>query len=304
MKRSAPLALAVALLAGCSTPARNPLFAGADPAVFVEQGIVRLLPTGGGDTLRGWVREGGRWRAGPPLIALAEIGWAPDRAPRHFLWAPDMLAANGRYYLYYSIGPQNPTPSRIGVATASSPDGPFADSGRPLLTGGAGFEAIDPAVFADPRDGRTYLFAGGSAGAHLRMFELAPDRVSIARELPVTQPPGFTEGVYLHERGGTYYLSYSHGRWNRGDYSVHYETAPSVAGPWTYRGRLLASDSRYKGPGHHSFFRDPADGRWKIAYHRWEHVSGDGPYRGERQVAIETIRYLPDGRIAPIRMTP
>lgn len=314
MRRPALPRLGALLLAGTlplggaiaadPAPATNPLFAGADPGVLVDRGTVRLLPTGDGDSLRGWKRTDGQWRAGPPLIALRDIAWVDDGAPRHFLWAPDMLAADGRYYLYYSIGPQNPTPSRIGVATAMRPDGPFTDSGRPLLTGGDGFEAIDPAIFADPRDGRVYLLAGGSAGARLRMFQLGADRVTIARELPIAQPPHFTEGAYVHVRDGVYYLSYSHGRWNRGDYSVHYATAPGMSGPWTYRGRLLASDARYKGPGHHSFFRDPADGAWKIAYHRWQSVSGDGPYRGQRQVAIETIRYLPDGAIAPIVMTP
>src|SRR3546814_1093950 len=77
-------------------------------------------------------------------------------APSHGLWAPDMLAANGRYYFYYSIGPQHPTPSRLGVATCEAPAGPCIDSGQPLLTGGGGFEAIDPMVFADAKSGKTY----------------------------------------------------------------------------------------------------------------------------------------------------
>ncbi len=38
-------------------------------------------------------------------------------------------------------------------------------------------------VFTDRRSGRIYLYAGGSAGATLRVWELKPDMVSIAREV-------------------------------------------------------------------------------------------------------------------------
>ncbi|WP_159317014.1 family 43 glycosylhydrolase, partial [Raoultella terrigena] len=139
-----------------------------------------------------------------------------------FLWAPGVATARGKWYLYYSVGPQNPTPSRIGVAVADRPEGPYRDSGKPLVTGelvrdGRGFEAIDPMVFVDPRSGKAYLYTGGSAGARLRVWELNRDMISLAREVPVAQPPQFTEGAFMHERAGTYYLSYSHGRFNGPD---------------------------------------------------------------------------------------
>ncbi|GAA0735079.1 family 43 glycosylhydrolase [Sphingomonas japonica] len=299
--------LAAPLLAGCVDAGRgqrtNPLFAGADPSVLIEDGQTWLFPTGGGDRLYGWARTADGWRRSAPLIRMSDIAWIADGAPEHFLWAPHAFRANGRYYLFYSVGPQNPTPSRIGVATSDRIDGPYIDSGRPLLTGGNGFEAIDPMVFADPALGKTYLLAGGSAGARLRMFELAPDLLTLAREVAIEQPERFTEAPFLHRRGDLYYLSYSHGSYNRGNYSVAYSTAPGATGPWTYRGEILASAGRYKGPGHHAFFEN-ADGSWSIAYHRWEDVAGEGPYRGQRQVAIDRVEYRDDGSIAPIVMTP
>lgn len=45
-------------------------------------------------------------------------------------------------------GRQNPTPSRIGVVVELCGE-VHRDSGRPLLTGGNGFEVIDPMVFRD-----------------------------------------------------------------------------------------------------------------------------------------------------------
>ena len=312
-----PVLLAAAALAATAPPSqvasRNPIIVGADPDIVAACGTWWLYPTNAVDPTDGfaagrfyaWSSPDLRhWRRSLPLLTKRDIRWIDaDGAPSHGLWAPSLTAANGRYYLYYSIGPQNPTPSRLGVAVSDRPDGPFVDTGKPLLTGGNGFEAIDPMVFVDPADGHAYLYAGGSAGAKLRVFELAPGMTGIAREVPVETPPAFTEGAFMHEREGIYYLSYSHGHWDGPDYSVHYATAPSPIGPWSYRGPILTADARHQGPGHHAFAADPKTHRWVIAYHRWERGPGPGPYSGTRKVAIDRVRYARDGRILPIHMT-
>lgn len=286
----------------------NPVLYGADPHALVWSNVVWVYPTwtdGRGErffafsstNLMDWQRHG-------PLLDLKDVPWVKDDGQeRHHAWAPAILPAHGKFYFYYSVGPQNPTPSRIGVAVGDSPAGPFKDSGNPLLTGGQGFEAIDPMVFPDPKTGKTYLYAGGSAGAKLRVFELNPDLISFAREIPVETPPYFTEGVFMHRYQGRYYLSYSHGSYRHSSYSVHYATAPSATGPWTYRGAILTSDETRKGPGHHSFIRHPHTGEWLIFYHRWENQTGDGPYRGWRQICIDKVEYDAQGLIHPIRMT-
>ncbi|KQM18504.1 glycosyl hydrolase 43 family protein [Sphingomonas sp. Leaf24] len=300
----------ILLTSVAAAPAGNPQFQGADPHAMFIGNELWVFPTGGpggswaADRFGAFsTRDLKNWRPRGELIRRDQIGWiTDDGAPEHFLWAPGVATRNGKYYLYFSVGPQNPTPSRIGVAVADRPEGPYRDSGRPLVTGGKGFEAIDPMVFNDRRSGKSYLYAGGSAGAKLRVWELKPDMVTIAREMPVANPPQFTEGAFLHERGGTYYLSYSHGRFNGPDYSVHYATAPSPVGPWNYRGPILTSDATHKGPGHHSFVTTP-NGQSLIVYHRWENPQGGAPYRGERQVAVDRVQYARDGRILPIRMT-
>ncbi|MCX8157118.1 MAG: family 43 glycosylhydrolase [Verrucomicrobiae bacterium] len=286
----------------------NPVLYGADPHAMVLSNTFWVYPTwsdGRGErffafsstNLTDWQRHG-------PLLDLKDVAWVKDDGQeRHHAWAPAILPARGRFYFYYSVGPQNPTPSRIGVAVGDSPAGPFKDSGKPLLTGGQGFEAIDPMVFADPRSGKTYFYAGGSAGARLRVFEMNPDLLTFAKEIPVQTPPNFTEGVFMHFDHGQYYLSYSHGSWRHASYSVHYATAPSPIGPWTYRGAILTSDETRKGPGHHSFVRHPRTGEWLIFYHRWENQTGDGPYRGLRQICVEKVDYEAQGLIRPIRMT-
>ncbi|WP_343615091.1 family 43 glycosylhydrolase [Novosphingobium sp.] len=316
--RSPLLAAALLSIAASSgsakpvTPA-NPVFTGADPDFVALCGRWWVYPTNAVDPKDGFAAarfyawsspDLQHWSKSAPLLEMDKIDWIKaDGASYHGLWAPSLTAAKGRYYLYYSVGPQNPTPSRLGVAVSDRPEGPFTDSGKPLLTGGNGFEAIDPMVFVDAKSGKAYLYAGGSAGAKLRIFEMKPNMTEIDHEIPVTTPPNFTEGAFVHERGGIYYLSYSHGHFDGPDYSVHYATSTSPVGPWTYRGAILQADATHQGPGHHAFAENPATHQWFMAYHRWERGPGPGPYKGTREVAIDAIHYAPDGRILPVHMT-
>ena len=310
MKIAARFLLLLAATFASVAEARNPQFQGADPHAMMVGEEVWVFPTGGPGGSWAADRFGAFssrdleiWQPRGELIRRDQIGWiGDDGAPEHFLWAPGVATRNGKWYLYYSVGPQNPTPSRIGVAVADRPEGPYRDSGRPLVTGGNGFEAIDPFVFVDPRSNIAYLYAGGSAGATLKVWQLGDDMTSVVRELTVPQPPKFTEGAFMHERNGTYYLSYSHGRWNGPDYSVHYATGPSPLGPWRYRGVILKSDRRHQGPGHHSMVRTPG-GETLIVYHRWEQQRSAAPLQGERQVAIDRLFYRKNGTIKPVRMT-
>ena len=286
----------------------NPIMPGADPHAIVLGDTIWVYPT--------WSERGQQqffafsttnlvhWQRHGPVLDFKDVNWInDDGAPVHYPWAPGIFATNGRFYFYYSVGPQNPTPSRLGVAVGNSPAGPFVDSGKPLLTGGNGFEAIDPMVFHDPTSGKVLLYAGGSAGAKLRVFELDRDLVSFAREIPVETPHKFTEAVFVHYHEGRYYISYSHGGWRHSSYSVHYSSSESPTGPWTYHGTILTSDETRKGPGHHSFLKDPRTGQWLIFYHRWENQTGDGPYRGFRQICVDPIEHDAEGLIRPVKMT-
>jgi beta-xylosidase len=281
---------------------QNPVMRGADPHAVVIRDTVWLYATersGEGLFFAHSSTDLVHWEQHGPVLRFAEIDWIP--AGKH-AWAPALEAKDGRYYFYYSVGPK---PSHIGVAVGDSPAGPFIDSGRALLSdhNDPGFEAIDPVVFTDPASGRSYFYAGGSSGSTLRVFEMAEDMVSFAREIEVETPPFFTEGPFVHYDDGIYHFTYSHGAWRRSSYSVHHATAPTPTGPWTYRGAILTSDDRHKGPGHHSVIQNPRTGEWLIVYHRWNDREGDGPYTGSREVAIDRLVHEPGGVIRPVTMT-
>ncbi|RYX80160.1 hypothetical protein EON83_29815, partial [bacterium] len=290
------------------------IFSGADPHAAYYQGKYWLYITGQNDIgpknpvtyafsspdLKTWTKSA------QPALQFKDIPWIyTDNQDWHGAWAPAVAEKNGKYYYYYSVGPQTSTaPSRLGVAVSNSPAGPFKDSGKALFAGGNGFEAIDPMVFADPKSGKYYMYAGGSAGSKLRVWEMAPDMVNFAKEIPVDNPPQFTEGAFMHYANGQYYLSYSHGGWNNPTYSAYYATSQSPTGPWQFRGQILQSDMARKGPGHHSFVEDPRTGQWYIVYHRWQSPNGGNPFKapGGRSVAIQPITYDETGAILPVTM--
>jgi beta-xylosidase len=281
---------------------RNPVMTGADPHAIVIDDTVWIYPTHGSGEGHFYAfssRDLVNWEKHGPILAFADIDWIPQG--KH-AWAPGVVEKNGKFYLHYSVGPK---PSHIGAAVSDSPAGPFVDSGQPLLSdhGEPGFEAIDAMVYTDPASGKSYFYAGGSAGATLRVFELNEDMVSFKREIDVETPPHFTEGAFIHHHDGQYHFTYSHGYWRAASYSVHHATAPSPTGPWTYRGPILTSDEKHKGPGHHSIIQYPDTKQWLIVYHRWNNRADDGPFHGHREVAIDRLVHHEDGTIRPIQMT-
>jgi len=284
-----------------STSGNNPLVTAADPDVLLVGNKVFMYPTSGerekfyafsSTSLTAWVKHG-------PILNIDNIPWMPDGK---WGWAPGVLQRNGTYYLYFCAGHK---PAYIGVATSTSPAGPFVDSGAPLVAdnGQAGFTAIDAMAFTDPQTGKSYLYTGGGGDPKLRLFELNPDLVSLHHEITVDTPYLFNEGSFMHYRDGIYYLSYSHGHYQYENYSVHYSTSSSPTGPWTYQGPLLVSDYRHKAPGHHSFLYNAAMDQWYLFYHRYNYRTGPGPYSGSRQVAMEYMHYNPDGTIRPFALT-
>jgi hypothetical protein len=279
----------------------NPILTAADPDILLVDNKVWMYPTSGerekfyafsSPTLTAWIKHG-------PILNIDNIPWMPDGK---WGWAPGIVEKDGTYYLYFCAGHK---PAYTGVATSSSPAGPFIDSGAPLVADNnqAGFTAIDPMVFTDPQTGKTYLYVGGGGDPKLRLFELNPDLISIHHEIAVDTPYLYNEAPFMHYRDGIYYLSYSHGHYQYERYSVHYSTSSSPAGPWTYQGPLLVSDYRHKAPGHHSFLYNAAMDQWVVFYHRYNNRTGTGPYTGSRSICMEYMDYNPNGTIKPFALT-
>lgn len=294
----------------------NPLFQGADPDFLLVDDTLWIYPTHRNGIERRFFAYSSQdminWQIHGPVLDFHDIewiwedteahAWGPGWADGNLSWAPGTAQRDGKYYFYYSVGPK---PSHIGVAVADHPAGPFEDPrGEPLISdhGNPEYETIDAMVFIDPVTDTPYLYAGGSAGAKLLAYELNDDMISIAREIDVDTPPYFTEGPFMHYRDGIYYMSYSHGIWFDGSYTVRYATSDSPLGPWDYHGVILESNEHHRGPGHHSIMHNPKHDQWFIIYHRWDSQTERGPYDSYRKTAINRFDYDADGLIKPIEM--
>ena len=206
-------------------------------------------------------------------------------------WAPHVAEHEGRYFLYYSARPDAALadPSRglcLAVATASRPEGPFTDVGRPLQCG-EGFVNIDPMAYDDPATGRRLLYWGSGFGP-IKVQELAPDRISFASGsrptdlVPVirTEDPAnyqrLVEGAWVVRRGGFYYLFYSGDNCcgKEAHYAVLVARSKSATGPFetfaevtgAASSAILVMRDKWNAPGHNSIITDQSGQDWML-YH-------------------------------------
>ena len=93
-------------------------------------------------------------------LDVKDVAWAKRQ-----MWAPDAAYKNGTYYLYFPAKDAEDI-FHIGVATSTSPTGPFKAQPAPIK----GSFSIDPAVFTDD-DGKSYLYFGGIWGGQLQKWQ-------------------------------------------------------------------------------------------------------------------------------------
>jgi hypothetical protein len=261
------------------------------------------------DSINGKVKDNG--------VALdkASISWASRQ-----LWAPDAAYKNGIYYLYFPIKDSKQI-FRIGVATSTSPQGPFKS--EPNFINGS--YSIDPCVFKD-KDGSHYMYFGGIWGGQLqkwnnnnydsvaplreskdlailpRIAKLNDDMISFSespQEVKILDDKGqlfleknndkrFFEAAWLHMYNGKYYFSYSTGD----THNICYAIGDNPYGPFTYKGIILKPVLGWT--NHHSILQ--FKNKWYLFYHDIE-LSGKTHLRN---VKVTELKYNKDGSIQTI----
>lgn len=209
------------------------------------------------------------------------------------LYAPDCVFKDGTYYLHYSQ-PDRAHPN--GVATSSSPTGPFTN-GVAIALGG--YNEIDPAVFIDD-DGQAYYtwgqFNAKIAKLNPNMIEL--DETTIVENLVTEKEHFFHEGGYIVKRNNIYYYVYSHmGRKNRPT-CIGYATSSSPLGPYTYGGVIVDNDGCDPQTWNNHGSLVEFKGQWYVLYHRSTHNS-----KMMRRTCMEPIEFNADGSIDEVEMT-
>ncbi len=250
--------------------------------------------------LKTWTDEG------VILDLKKDVSWADRNA-----WAPTITEkkVNGSYqYYYYFTAAQ-----KIGVAVSDQPAGPFKDSGKPLISskpnGIKDGQEIDPAVFTDPKTGKSYLYWGNG---YLAVAELNKDMVSLkkntTRVLQTDQT--FREGCYVFYRKGTYYFLWSEEDTRSENYRVRYGTSKSATGPIEIpeNNLILQKDPSQGiyGTGHNSILQIPGKDEWYMVYHRFSYPDGInmGDAAGfNREVCIDRMYFDEKGNIIPVKPT-
>ena len=85
------------------------------------------------------------------------------------IWAPDVTFYNEKYYLFYSLSVWGDPNPGIGLATATTPLGPFEDQGKVLDSESSGVDnSIDPFFYfeGEGRNKKFYLFWGSFRGIY------------------------------------------------------------------------------------------------------------------------------------------
>jgi glycosyl hydrolase family 43 len=166
----------------------QPALGGAiDPDAFVDTNSTAYLlwKTGGAGSSRIWAQQldpsGQTFAAGSTAttILVPDQSWEGGTVE-----APDLFAANGHYYLFYSGNEWSNADYAVGVATCTGPLGPCGDvSSTPILSSGNGMAGPGgESVFPDANGGFWIAFdawsptaVGGSnsRGLYIRSLDLS-----------------------------------------------------------------------------------------------------------------------------------
>lgn len=279
------------------------------------------------------IRAGLQIRRSKDLVEWKTVGWVFEGLPAKgaafirqnnsepfgSLWAPYVLKVGNEYRLYYSLSSAKPRLSVIGLATASSPEGPWREKDLVVVSRDdqtIQTNAIDPAVVVTPSGEHWFYYGSAWDG----IYALPLDPVTGLAKSPGYKGKrianrGFTGGKYNGNIEGPeviynsqlkkYYLFISYD-WLESKYNVRVAKADNPDGPfYDYNGKdvninedhgpmILApyqfrNHSGYQGVAHNAVFEDGA-GQYYIA-----HQARPGNGKFFMNLHVRKIFWTPDG---------
>ncbi|WP_020119044.1 RICIN domain-containing protein [Streptomyces canus] len=165
-----------------------------------------------------------------------------DLGPSRVVERPKVIynASTSTYVMYLHIDSTNYSEAKVGVATSSTPCGPYTYRGsfRPL-----GNLSRDLGLFQDT-DGTAYLLSEDRNNG-LRIDRLSADYLSVDSAVAVLGSSGSVEAPAMLKINGMYYVFGSHlTGWSLNDNI--YATATSLSGPWS-------AFRNFAAPGTHTY---------------------------------------------------
>ncbi|MBB3061784.1 family 43 glycosylhydrolase [Microbulbifer rhizosphaerae] len=276
----------------------------ADPAARVFDGRMYVITSHDLDTQSGYDMVDYRMFSSDDMVNWRDHGVVfdvrTDTSWANRAYAPDIISRNGQYYLYFPDGAGS-----IGVAVSDSPDGPFTDPlGRPLVdrnTPNADVQWLfDPGVFIDD-DGQAYLYFGGGGPGNARVIRLDDDMISTSGSAITIDVPYFFEGLYMHKRNGTYYLSYSTNPDN--GMRIDYMTSSNPTSGFQYQGTVLPNPWENNFNNNHASILE-YNNQWYMFYHNRAVANERGASSYQRSINVDRLFYNGDGSIQQVDAGP
>lgn len=173
----------------------------------------------------GWTKIGNVWDSTPSWIT-AKLGSTPPN-----IWAPDIKYFNGTYHLYYAGSLWGTSYAVMGLATATSIEGPWTDQGMVTDVN----YPIDPNVDWGP-DGRLYVSWGSwtGSGTYMHVLDQSTGKLSTTDNNLWHIAVGI-ENPTIILNGGYYYLFGSKGTCCSGVNSTYYTVvgrSTGITGPY------------------------------------------------------------------------
>jgi hypothetical protein len=244
------------------------------------------------------------WTDHGQILEAADVPWAKPLADNgKFMWAPDCIYRNGKYYFYFPKPKEDPWNDtwHIGIAVSDKPASDFVVLDEPLKGTAVSWKQnnttvaapglIDPCLFIDD-DGQIYFYFGG--GGHCFGGKLKDNMIEVEGELQeMNGLYNFHEGTWVFKRNGIYYLTYADG--NSSGNQLRYAVSNSPLGPWSHKGVYLKPTSCDTSHGSVVEYK----GQWWAFYHTAD-LSGTGLLRS---ICVDSLFFNNDGSIQTVVQT-
>jgi beta-xylosidase len=273
-----------------------------------------------------------RWRKlmdeSNPKLLYDAMPTLPAWAKPGFTWAPEVLALDKGYVLYFSARHRKRDIQCVGAATSSDPLGPFVStSAEPLVCQPELGGTIDAHPFRDT-DGKLYLYYknDGNNPRFLKPAQIWAQRLSAdglrleGAATPIVKNDTHWEWrvveaptMVRHAAGYTLFFSANHFGWEAdqrlSNYGTGYARCQGPMGPCTdatenpwLRSYFAAGVGCLSGPGHQTVFQ--GGGRRYIAFHAWAANSACRKLKDERYLYVATLGFLGDKPVIGTSLRP
>jgi arabinan endo-1,5-alpha-L-arabinosidase len=277
------------------------------------------------------VRQGIQIRKSKDLVQWEFVGWAFDQLPSQgsqyitsmggtpysALWAPYILKYGSEYRLYYSLSSAVPRLSMIGMATSSSPEGPWTEKGIVVTSANDNTvqtNAIDPTVITTASGDQWMYYGSAWDGIYILKLNPATGLAASSGDKGTRiANRGFTNGKYNGNIEGSeiiynsdlkkYFLFISYD-WLQTKYNVRVGRADNPQGPfYDYNGIDLNTNIDH-GPMIVAPYQFTGHGGWQGTAHCGVFDDGNGQFYMAHNGRPSVNSYFMDLHVRKISWTP